>query len=505
MSQQRLRNYKHAILSFEHNIFNLGMHNPGRYCGFDTMDVEEGDGPQQVILYHTASGLQYKDPVNTTIGPIGVVLTPQGDIIMETEAIGPIAIDTNSGNSETRYDLVVMNHNHTVIVGGQPATYSIIKGPVGNPIKPVLTDPLKQVAIGVIELPPNASAPDTYIYTKSKSPDSGDGEDARLNDPNRFTAIQIDKKSSIIQQTPAATHTVGSVTNNFWDLKNDGNVFEIDPSLPPNTTITCDGFRIKDATLQDGARIMIRCNSKLIFRNSYASIPTYGPKGFKALKINQGMGNVIANAGYGVLGVQAQAGEEWELEFVLEDDYWYLAKIGGAGSQTPFRRGMCLMWNGDVAANFDGTGFGVNLMAGWQIANGVNNTPDMRGKIFAMGDNVPSVGATDITFPTIGSTPAEQEYLRGNNFTTTGQKSFIIDQANLPDYDLPVTDPGHFHNFPGQKYSSHPSGGSSSEYRDPDTQQTASAFTGITVNSGGDGERLYHTPPVFFTVAIQKL
>lgn len=496
--QHRLRDYKEDILSFDHNVSNLGLHSPGRYCGFDTII---STGNLTFDLYHSGTGISYKNPINTIIGPMGVVLSPQGTIIWEDEFIPNFSIDTNAGNAEIRYDLIVMTHNQVNITGGQPATYNIIKGPTGNPIFPNLVDPLKQIIIGILEVAANATTLTNVRYIKSKCPDSGDGEDARLSTSNTFKATQVFSCSATTYTTPVYTHVQGSYTTHLYEFEGDGNLFKLLPTGP--STYIFSGFKIKDVVLQDGARINILVNDKVTFVNSYYWIPTYANKGFKALAINSGMTNVVIPTGFGNLGLRPSTGENWELEFVLINDQWYLASIGGANSLSQFRRGMTVAYYGDLSStSFDITGLGVNLMAGWAICNGLNGTDDLRGKILSMATTgIPDSGATNII-----TTPAiPEDYIYLSPYNNAGKKAKNILQAHIPNYSLNVNDPGHTHHFVGVDTVSTAAGGSSTRFCGNFDKVTSPDFTGITVNSAGGDQKFDVTPPVRSTVYLMKL
>jgi hypothetical protein len=89
---------------------------------------------------------------------------------------------------------------------------------------------------------------------------------------------------------------------------------------------------------------------------------------------------------------------------------------------------------------------------------------------------------------------------------TGGANAVTITQANIPDYDLTITDPGHKHpiwtktaglneTFISSKRSTgNPVG----------VRETSSATTGITVNSGGSGTPLNITPTYYKLAWIKK-
>ena len=137
--------------------------------------------------------------------------------------------------------------------------------------------------------------------------------------------------------------------------------------------------------------------------------------------------------------------------------------------------------------NFDGTGAGiVNL--GWDkiyLCNGLNGTPDKRGRV--------GVGAI-VSVPGGPLDPEVDPAYSGNpnyaKYTTTGTNNVTLDVTQLPSHThLPtvtngaatVTDPGHTHSFAG---GTNPGGaGDGSRIGVVATLNTASATTGISVTT----------------------
>lgn len=519
--QNRLRNYKHSILSFEHNIFNFGLHSPGRYVGFDTL-VPEDNQSLQFKVGHDKTGFNYKDQVNQIKGPLGVCMSPQGVLIQEDSPVGILSIDSNLGNAETRYDLVVLNHVFTVIAGGSNATYTIIKGPIGNPIKPVLADPLTQIAVGVIEVPPNVDDIRFCTYHKAKCPDSGDGEDARLDSPNTFGYVQQENLGT--KKTLASASGVNGLSSyTLWELDNNGNSFEI---APVNIT-TFDGLRIKDVPLQQGTRISLFITDKVTIREQTAfSNTSYYASGYRPIKVPPGLGNITVFAASSSLAIKPTTGQVWEVALVYYAGYWVVSYLNGVTASSGLGRGDITWWFGDVASNFDATGLGINLRNGTAFCNGLNNTPDLRGKILAVASNYQFPDRPDLTdeasIALAGLDP--DDYILGNYGTSVGKKSLVINQGQLPSCFFNITDPGHFHyQFANTKVGT--KGPTSSTYvpwssnnangnQDYDLCQTnlpatigksSSQTTGIQVHSGGNGETLGIVPPVFMLVATMKL
>jgi len=221
MAQLRLRDYQEPLGSFEHNIMNLGMHSPGRYRGFDTIQMT---GTLSFTLAHN-KGIIYKDPNGVNNGPAGVYVTPQGTVIMETTSLPGFAVDSNAGNTSDRYDLLVAEHQYLENPGGNTAVYSIIKGPIGSTALPALGSPY-QVILGIIKVKklginPFELGEDNLIeWIPAKCPDSGDGKDARLDETNVYEKLQQFKA------TDWAMANVGEPSD-CYTLPNSGNSLRI--------------------------------------------------------------------------------------------------------------------------------------------------------------------------------------------------------------------------------------------------------------------------------------
>lgn len=146
-------------------------------------------------------------------------------------------------------------------------------------------------------------------------------------------------------------------------------------------------------------------------------------------------------------------------------------------------------------SNFDSSGIGITAN-GFQkvyICNGSNGTPDYRGRSpLGANTNVPG-GLLDTAVDPALAANAGYSVVSG---TKKGAYTHTLSVAESASHNHEVDDPGHVHNFPGQKDSSHASGGSSQEYRDKATQQTAPASTGITLEAAGGDQPHNNTHPV---------
>lgn len=501
--QTRLRNYLEDLQSFQHNIMNLGMHNPGRYAGFDTL------APTNTLvfsLFHTNSGISYKTPSNQQIGPCGVVLSQQGVLIMEDGPITGLSIDTNAGNNATRFDLVILTHDFTNVDGGQAATYSIIKGAINNPIKPILSNPSKQVAIGFIEIPGQATNINQCTYEKFKCPDSGDGEDARLSTPNTFSNIQQQQKSAELIIAPSDQTSSGN-PNYFWTVKGDSNVYEIQPNANLNIV---DGLRLEKVVPIEGTKISLLINEFIGIRSILPTIPApYNTMGYFPIIAHQSFLNyydpVTANK-----MIKADTGTKICVSLLFYNSAWVVLNVEMKVNGDGFVTGDMCMWFGNIATNFDTSGLGLSTSKkfGWAICNGRNGTPDLRGRYLMMATEMANIQKTALQDDGFGNVIT---FDNATAYQPYGVNSFGVGVANLPNYNLTVTDPGHKHDFTnsGDQYGDQ--GGSYGMWKNnSDIMGTFDghinpATTGIQVNSGGSGKNIAYAPAAYAIVVLMKL
>lgn len=317
--QNRLRNFGHPILSFEHNSFNLGLHSAGRYVGFDTLIKTAG---LSFNIGHSGFNQIYQDPVSSIVGPIGVFLTPQGTIIRETGPIGPFTISTNAGNAKRRYDLIYAAHDEVEVTGGQDATYVLLKGNINDETKPLPPSTYKNTILGYVMVPAGESADiANCTWYKQRSPDSGDGSDARLDLINIFTKTNMEGVDSRIYITPFSSFFDGATTRYIWAFNATGNTFRIQGF----GNVIMDGFSIIDAPLTDGLRVNVQVSSSVSIRRGMAMDVT-------SSQYIAGYRPIVYNPSFDTSPNEIQCpnlGETLELEFVLLSNQWVLTKVGG--------------------------------------------------------------------------------------------------------------------------------------------------------------------------------
>ena len=139
--------------------------------------------------------------------------------------------------------------------------------------------------------------------------------------------------------------------------------------------------------------------------------------------------------------------------------------LTSAGSGTPtwgniFVAGMIIMWSGTIAT----------IPTGWLLCNGSSSTPDLRDK-FIIGASADSGGAakTNITA----------------SYTQTGGSK----DASLPSHThtATVTDSGHLHTYLFPTSIGLAGGGNNLAANSGGSQNTSTAFTGISVSNSTEG------------------
>jgi hypothetical protein len=137
--------------------------------------------------------------------------------------------------------------------------------------------------------------------------------------------------------------------------------------------------------------------------------------------------------------------------------------------------------------NFDATGAGLGDWEKIYLCNGLNGTPDKRGRIGVGAIQLVPGGAPA---PAVNpATPGNPNYAIG---TTTGANTVVLDVTQIPPHThaAVVTDPGHRHSFEGAVEP----GGSGEGTRDgvQATLNTSTNTTGVTVTISPQGGGLAH-------------
>lgn len=236
MGQVRTVEYNTPITSFKRNQSLIGPIEPGRYRGWDT--AAEGTGSGIVIdITHDNTGIQKTDINLNLENKRGVVVTPQGVTITDDDPLS-FTIDDNNGNSQIRYDLIIIEHEFTQVTGGQAAIYSVIRGPLESATVPALPNPEKQIILGIVELAAGATDYSGITYSVSNSPALGNDNWAHQERSNTFSEVNYEAKS--FQPDTLTNIPIASGANTI-DLGAPRNIYRLSPatgnSLDPDALI----------------------------------------------------------------------------------------------------------------------------------------------------------------------------------------------------------------------------------------------------------------------------
>lgn len=170
MTQKRFSDYRSAVIAFNWNMENWGVQTPGRYQGFDTLNILTDT---TFTLGHSSA---FKPTlIDGSISPnMGALKTNQGVLVLEDDVVGPFSVDENTLSVPIKY-YVVAQHGYIQSTSSNPVTYNIIKGPTNGNL-PTLTVPALQTIIGVITIArkpavgnANLNTPGSYwsVYKKT--------------------------------------------------------------------------------------------------------------------------------------------------------------------------------------------------------------------------------------------------------------------------------------------------------------------------------------------------
>ena len=142
--------------------------------------------------------------------------------------------------------------------------------------------------------------------------------------------------------------------------------------------------------------------------------------------------------------------------------------------------GGIILWSGKQSASAP------NVPDGWQLCDGTNNTPDLRGR-FVVGYN-----SDDPSFNAIDASGGEKEH------------TLTVDE--MPSHGHSITDPGHFHNSIHNGTggdTTHPIAGGGSFISKYGSQP--SVTTGITIDPSGGGQPHNNLPPYYVLAYIMRI
>jgi hypothetical protein len=239
---------------------------------------------------------------------------------MEDAPIAGFSVDSNIGNTADRLDLLVANLEYIPFGPQTPATYSIIKGPVGNPVRPALTDPDTQIVLGVIKvfkagINPFVLNGPAIEYEKERCPDSGDGTDARLDSPNAFKRINMQAEAVITLTNagePTDHYTLPKTANTFR-YSADGEGFK-----------KIKAFKIDDVgAAEDGTAIEMYVNGNLHFMQVQISTQNTN-LGYRGLGVPA---SLQMGTHEGAPVITTRINQPVILRFLKINGFWYITSI----------------------------------------------------------------------------------------------------------------------------------------------------------------------------------
>lgn len=214
MTQRRIAEYQTVVKSYDRALALAALLHPGPFRGFDTLAPT---GALTFTVEHSTDYYEHLDDDGITVLQEAFWLGKPGVVIIEDAGIGAFTIDTNAGNAVDRIDIVCGVHSwEPGIVGGNAATYYLLKGPLGSSVPPVVTNPDTDVILGYVRMPGNATTVEAEYWTRAQKRGLGDSNVARRDELNNFTTQNQDAMGTNI-----------TMTDEGLDLPLDGNLFRV--------------------------------------------------------------------------------------------------------------------------------------------------------------------------------------------------------------------------------------------------------------------------------------
>jgi len=158
-------------------------------------------------------------------------------------------------------------------------------------------------------------------------------------------------------------------------------------------------------------------------------------------------------------------------------------------------------------SNFDNNGKGITSLGFDKVylCNGLNGTPDKRGRV-AVGAvrNVPGGSLDSAVNPALAINP-NTNYAVGDKF---GENYNTLDVTNIPPHSHTVTDPGHDHSLPSDiQYNGNTAGGESgTDEKGPAVnKKTGNSKTNISIGSTGGGQPHNNRQPSIAALYIMHI
>lgn len=167
MAQRISHKWKDEIKSYEANEHLFAMFDAGVLRGFDNY-TEEAAGAGLIgfaVAHNGPTGLTKSKQDNTLESNIGMHLTKNGSLVVETAQLTGFTLDVSFSTTNNKRYWLIAEHEYTELVGGSPCTYSVIGGALGTGTTyadPVLPNPEKQVPLLQFDVPVGTVASRTF-------------------------------------------------------------------------------------------------------------------------------------------------------------------------------------------------------------------------------------------------------------------------------------------------------------------------------------------------------
>lgn len=296
--QSQYIKYFDTLVSFTQDISFLGMIMPGRYSGLDSVSITG----TWTFRISPGNGITVVDYNSVTLGPWAVWVTKQGVYIREdaavqetiTGALFDFVVSPNTGNY-TRYDAIYGEHDFVPGTGPQTdATYHMIMGNASLPtldgpdLNPTLPNPDRQILLGYIAVPKNATGVSdcTWMPMAIPSPNNSVSDIATLSGINIYQATQMEKQELTAITDPYSDPLTGTAADGYWRIPPTGNTLAITPPINnPGTGAPWLMFGIafntdSYARVQAGTKLRLILNSPHLRMQNMGINGTTDPSGF---------------------------------------------------------------------------------------------------------------------------------------------------------------------------------------------------------------------------------
>lgn len=452
MAQKRFTNFRDPVNSFPLGEMNVGLMKPGRYNGFNKATLSSG---LDYSITHDGLGSIMKTDSEGNYINFGSLLMPNGTIIHEDDSI-IFTLDSNAGNANTRFDLIICEHTYVEVVGGAAATYLLVKGP-NNGTMPALPDPSKQILIGYFKINANATTGSGVEYIPSPATFPGDLTVPGLYDlisvliPNATTMVKgivqlaTDSEAAgrsmtdrVLTPSNLPAISANMVSSGLIRIATENEILDggaNDLAVTPirmkkwgrirNNIIVSNnlGITLSSGTTGHNGQVIVLNGDFSSAPVIEITIPTGLTPGFWCRFITRTQGaKVIAASGVTIntpVGMKSEVpvNSYIDIEQTINSGNYLITSsdlipvnpplnipIGGIIDYKPPTSDL---------SEFDGTGLGISgSMIGFAICNGANGTPDIRGRVV------------------VGQTPSDADFdLIGD---TGGSKTHTLTKAQLP-------------------------------------------------------------------------